>query len=249
MQTGAWRCDGVQWVPTSTRKAAATTTKLATTTTESTTTTTKPTATEPATAAVSTERADRAVITATMREALEHAYSSNPYPSTDARVALAQTLGLTERNVRFWFQNRRSRRDHHVIAAAKKEREEATMRTLIKFKEQALVRSLIHEQAAEMRRMHEQVAEKTQARVVEPRVARTPRTIDEIRSRKAASARGARLRRKKQLTDLQDEVARLRARAAELEALERAQSYLALVRELDAVLTPEQMRTLSEWCA
>ena len=133
MQTVAWRCDGVQWIPTSTRRAVATKD------------TTKPATTEPTTSK----------------------------PTTETKTATAAV----------------SRTEH------------------------------------------------------------TPRSIDEMRSRNAASARGARLRRKTRLTELQDEVARLRAHAAELEALERAQSYIALMRELNAVLTPEQMRTLSEWCA
>jgi hypothetical protein len=175
----------------------------------------------------------KATISADMRAVLQQSYDACAYPSRVTRLMLADQLGISAHSVKIWFQNRRCR-DRTTTAVA--DMRDAMLRRAIEHKERVFVETLRREQ-----RMQEAKMKRAQAPPPTKVRANVP-------TRKAESARRGRERHKQYVAELQEEVTGLRARAAELEALRRAQSYAVLVRELDAVLTPEQMRTLVQWC-
>ena len=49
----------------------------------------------------------RATFTTEQVEVMERYYQTNPYIPSSTRVQLARALGMTEKQVKFWFQNRR----------------------------------------------------------------------------------------------------------------------------------------------
>lgn len=186
----------------------------------------------------------KATISADMRAVLQQSYDACAYPSRVTRLMLADQLGISAHSVKIWFQNRRCR-DRTTTAVA--DMRDAMLRRAIEHKERVFVETLRREQ-----RLHEAEMKREQ-RMQEAKMKRAqappPTKVSaNVPTRKAESARRGRERHKQYVAELQEEVTGLRARAAELEALRRAQSYAVLVRELDAVLTPEQMRTLVQWC-
>ncbi len=49
----------------------------------------------------------RAVFSAEQVQIMERYYQANPYLPAETRTQLAIALGMTEKQVKFWFQNRR----------------------------------------------------------------------------------------------------------------------------------------------